>query len=219
MMRFARIVSCVLFGLLAVAARSQAQTPGASDTSKFYVEFNGGAALGNRSSGFFGGEAGYRIAGPIAVFAEGGHMAKVGSDGLDSKAKTLADAVGATSDAFYKVNYFDAGVRYSPDVNLGSVHPYLSLGYGVASVTAQTTFFVNGSAVPPESLGIVFGSDLEGTETKGFLMFGGGVSYTFGKRYFIDGSFRYGHIMPKSEIENDTGVNTVRASIGVGVTF
>ena len=79
MMRFARVVSCVLFGLFAFAARGQAQTsqaptPGASDTSKFYVEFNGGATLGHRSSGFYGGEGGYHITGPFAVFAEVGHM-------------------------------------------------------------------------------------------------------------------------------------------------
>src|SRR5262245_36684784 len=98
MMRFARVVSCVLFGLLALAARGQAQTPGASDTSKFYVEFNGGATLGHRSSGFYGGEGGYHITGPFAVFAEVGHMAEVGTDALDAKAKSLADAVGATSD-------------------------------------------------------------------------------------------------------------------------
>jgi Outer membrane protein beta-barrel domain len=219
MMRFARVVSCVLFGLLALAARGQAQTPGASDTSKFYVEFDTGASLGHKSSGFFGGEAGYRITGPIAVFAEGGHIGTVGTSALDAKAKKIADAVGATSDASYSINYFDAGIRFTPDMVLGAVHPYLAVGFGAASVTAQTTFFVNGAAVPPESLGIQTGSDLDGAETKGFFTFGGGVTYVFGKRYFVDGSFRYGYVMSKSTIENDSGINTVRASIGVGVTF
>jgi hypothetical protein len=219
MMRFARVVSCALLCLFAFAARGQAQTPGASDTSKFYVEFDTGASLGHKSSGFFGGEAGYRITGPIAVFAEVGHQGNVGTSALDAKAKIVADAVGATADASYRVTYYDFGVRYTPDVTLGTVHPYAILGFGGASVTAQTTFFVNGTAVPPESLGIATGSDLDGTETKGFFMFGGGVTYVFGKRYFVDGSFRYGYVMSKSAIENDSGINTVRASIGVGVTF
>ena len=224
MTRFARVVSCVLFGLFAFAARGQAQTsqaptPGASDTSKFYVEFNGGATLGHRSSGFYGGEGGYHITGPFAVFAEVGHMAQVGTDSLDAKAKSLADAVGATSDAMYKITYFDVGVRYTPDMKLGTVRPYVTAGYGLASVTAQTTFFVNGAAVPPDQLGIQLGSDLDGTENKGFFMFGGGVSYTFGSRYFVDGSFRYGYVLSKSDLENDTGINTMRASIGVGITF
>jgi len=221
MMRFVRVVSCVLFGLLALAARGQAQTqtPVPSETSKFYVEFNGGATLGHRSSGFYGGEGGYHITGPFAVFAEVGHMAEVGTDALDTKAKTIADAVGATSDAMYKITYFDAGVRYTPELKLGMVRPYLTAGYGFANVTAQTTFFVNGTAVPPEQLGIQTGSDLDGTENKGFFMFGGGVTYTFRSRYFVDGSFRYGYVLAKGDLENDSGINTLRASIGVGITF
>jgi hypothetical protein len=219
MMRFARVVSCVLLSLLALSATSEAQTPGASDTSRFYVEFDTGAALSHKSSGFYGGEAGYRIVGPVAVFVEAGHMGKVGSSALDAKANKIADAVGATADANYKITYFDAGIRYTPDMTFGSVHPYLAFGFGAADVTAQTTFSVNGAVVPPESLGIATGSDLDGSETKGFFTFGGGVTYLFGKRYFVDGSFRYGYVMSKSAIENDSGINTVRASIGVGVTF
>jgi opacity protein-like surface antigen len=205
--------------LLCLAARGQAQTSGASDTSKFYVEFDTGASLGHRSSGFFGGEAGYRITGPYAVFVEGGYMPNVGTSALDEKAKTIADFVGATSDARYKIGYFDAGLRYTPSAMLGTVHPYLAVGFGFANVNAQTTFFVNGAAVPPESLGIATGSDLEGSEIKGLFTVGGGVTYPFGKRYFVDGSFRYGYVMSKGSIENDTGINTFRLSIGAGVAF
>jgi len=218
MMRFARVVSCVLFSLLAVTTRSQAQTPGASDTSKFYVEFDTGASLGHKSSGFYGGEAGYRVWNSVSVFAEVGHQGNVGTSALDAKAKTVADAVGATSDASYKVTYYDFGVRYV--FNAGStVHPYGIVGFGGASVTAQTNFIVNGTVVPPESLGIQTGSDLDGTVTKGYFMLGGGVTYPFGKRYFVDGSFRYGYVMKSGDIDNDSGISTVRASIGIGVTF
>ncbi|HEY7285204.1 MAG TPA: outer membrane beta-barrel protein [Vicinamibacterales bacterium] len=219
MMRFARVVSCVLFGLLAMSARGQAQTPGASDTSKFYVEFETGASLGHKSSGFYGGEAGYRVWRNVAVFAEVGHQGNVGTSDLDAKAKTVADAVGATSDASYKITYYDFGARYTPEITFGMVHPYAIVGFGGASVTAQTNFIVNGSVVPPESLGIQTGSDLDGTVNKGYFMIGGGVTYAFGKRYFVDGSFRYGYVMKSSEIDSDSGISTVRASIGVGVTF
>jgi len=219
MMRFARVVSCVLFALLAMAASGQAQTPAASDSSKFYAEFETGASLGHKSSGFYGGEAGYRIWNSLAVFAEVGHQGNVGTSALDAKAKTIADAVGATSDASYKVTYYDFGVRYVPNVTLKMLHPYAMLGFGGASVTAQTNFIVNGTVVPPESLGIQTGADLDGTVTKGYFMLGGGVTYPFGKRYFVDGSFRYGYVMKSSDIDNDTGISTVRASIGVGLTF
>ncbi len=93
------------------------------------------------------------------------------------------------------------------------------VGFVGASVTAQTNFIVNGTVGPPESLGIQTGADLDGTVTKGYFMLGGGVTYPFGKRYFVDGSFRYGYVMKSSDIENDSGISTVRASIGVGLTF
>src|SRR5262245_20997917 len=219
MMRFARVVSCVLFGLLLMAANGQAQTPGASDSSKFYAEFETGASLGHKSSGFFGGEAGYRIWDKLAVFAEVGHQGNVGTSALDAKAKNIADAVGATSDASYKVTYYDFGVRYVPTVTLKMLHPYAMVGFGGASVTAQTNFIGNGTLVPPQSVGIQTGADLDGTVTKGYFMLGGGVTYPFGKRYFVDGSFRYGYVMKSGDIENDSGISTVRASIGVGLTF
>jgi hypothetical protein len=225
MMRFARVVSCVLFGLLTMAASGQAQTPGAPDSSKFYAEFEAGASLGHKSSGFYGGEAGYRIWdsqswGSFAVFAEVGHQGNVGTSALDAKATAIADAAGADSaDASYKITYYDFGVRYVPKQMIKMLHPYGILGFGGASVTAQTNFVVNGTVVPPESLGIQTGADLDGTVTKGYFMVGGGVTYPFQKRYFVDGSFRYGYVMKSSDIENDSGISTVRFSIGVGLTF
>jgi hypothetical protein len=211
-------VSCVAICLLALAARGQAQTQAPTDTSRLYVEFTGGATLGHKSSGSVGGEIGYQITGPYFVFFEGGHMGNVGTSDLDARAKTIGDAVGATASASLKINYFDAGIRYNPKVMLSMFHPYLALGFGAAPVKVQTSLAVNGTVVPPESLGVQFGSDLGGTETKGFMMIGGGVNYPFAKRYFADGSIRYGRVFAKtSVIENDTGINTLRVQFGIGV--
>ncbi|HEV3062516.1 MAG TPA: outer membrane beta-barrel protein [Vicinamibacterales bacterium] len=218
MKRFARVVSCVAVCLLFVSARGQAQTQDPSDTSRFYVEFTGGATLGHKSSGSVGGEIGYQVTGPYFVFFEGGHMANVGTTDLDARAKTIGDAVGATASASLKINYFDAGIRYNPKVMLSVLHPYLALGFGAAAVKVQTSLAVNGTVVPPESLGVQFGSDLNGTTTKGFMMIGGGVNYPFAKRYFVDGSIRYGRVFARtSAIENDTGINTLRVQFGLGV--
>jgi opacity protein-like surface antigen len=221
MMRFARIVSYVVIGLLAAAPRGQAQ-PASSDTSRFYVEFTGGANLGHTSSGTLGAEGGYRISGPFIVFFEAGHIFNVGTNDLDARAKVIGDAVGATANASYKINYYDGGLRYNLDLMLmkGMLEPYALVGFGGTMVRAETTLSVNGTVVPPESLGVQFGDDLNGSVGKVFITFGGGVNYAIAKRYFADASLRYGRIFPKTDvIEGDTGINTFRIQFGVGVRF
>src|SRR5262249_33074451 len=106
MMRFARAVSCAVIGLLAVAVPVRAQTRAGSGDSRYYGEINGGATFGHKSSGSIGAEGGVHITGPYTVFVEGGHMANVGTQALDDRAALIANAVGATSSASYKVNYF-----------------------------------------------------------------------------------------------------------------
>ena len=221
MVRFARVLSYAVIGLLAVAARVQAQAAPVLDTSRFYAEFTGGANFGHTSSGTLGAEGGYRIKGPWQVFFEAGHMFTVGSSDLDARAQTIGNAVGATTSASYKISYYDGGVRYNPQVAFRNMfEPYLELGFGGATVTAQTTFVVNGTVVPPESLGVQLGEDLSGTVGKGFIMFGGGATYAFATRYFADGSLRYGRVLARtSVIENDTGINTLRLQFGVGIRF
>ena len=221
MVRFARVLSYAVIGLLAVAARVQAQAAPVLDTSRFYAEFTGGANFGHTSSGTLGAEGGYRIKGPWQVFFEAGHMFTVGSSDLDARAQTIGNAVGATTSAAYKISYYDGGVRYNPQIKFRNMfEPYLELGFGGATVTAQTTFVVNGTVVPPESLGVQLGEDLSGTVGKGFIMFGGGATYAFATRYFADGSLRYGRVLARtSVIENDTGINTLRLQFGVGIRF
>ena len=221
MVRFARVLSYAVIGLLAVAARVQAQAAPVLDTSRFYAEFTGGANFGHTSSGTLGAEGGYRIKGPWQVFFEAGHMFTVGSSDLDARAQTIGNAVGATTSASYKISYYDGGVRYNPQILFRNMfEPYLELGFGGATVTAQTTFVVNGTVVPPESLGVQLGEDLSGTVGKGFIMFGGGANYAFAGRYFADGRLRYGHVLARtSVIENDTGINTLRLQFGVGIRF
>lgn len=148
-------------------------------------------------------------------------MFTVGSSDLDARAQTIGNAVGATTSASYKISYYDGGVRYNPQILFRNMfEPYLELGFGGATVTAQTTFAVNGTVVPPESLGVQLGEDLSGTVGKGFIMFGGGATYAFATRYFADGSLRYGHVLARtSVIENDTGINTLRLQFGVGIRF
>lgn len=219
MMRFARVVPCVLIGVLAVAAPGRAQTAAGSDASRYYVEIDGGATFGHKSSGSIGAEFGYKLSGPYAVFFEGGRMMNVGTSALDQRAEPIANAVGATFSASYKANYFDGGIRYSPNRMLKMFHPYLALGVGLAQVNADTEFAVNGTTVPPESLGILLGDDLGGTVNKAILTLGGGVTYELAPRYFVDGTYRYGRIFASGALEDDKGISTSRLQIGFGVRF
>lgn len=218
MMRFARVASFVVIGLVALTVPSQAQTATAMD-SRYYAGVDFGATFGHKSSGFFGAEAGARITGPLAVFVEGGQMRNVGTEDLDQRALKIANAVGATASAAYRLNYVDLGIRFSPSMPW-TLHPYLVFGAGIAEVRATTALAVNGTTVPPESLGVQFGNDLNGTARKPFITVGGGVTYPLMKRLYLDGSFRYGRAIANADQgATDTGINTQRLQLGVGVRF
>lgn len=221
MMRLARVVSFVVIALVGLSARGQAQTSSAGTTpdSRFYAGVDFGATFGHKSSGFVGGEAGARLMGPFEVFVEGGQMKNVGTSDLDARAQKIANAVGATVSAAYKVNYFDAGIRFSPKMPW-MLHPYLALGAGIAEVKARTELAVNGTTVPPETLGVRFGNDLNGTSRKALVTFGLGVTYPIMNRLYLDVSYRYGRaIANPDEGATDSGINTNRAQLGFGVRF
>ena len=218
MMRVVRVVSCALMVALACAAPSAAQTS-TSDDSRVYAGVSFGATFGHKSSGSVGAEVGGMLTGPVGIFLEGGRMMNVGTESLDTRATRIANAVGATASASYKVNYFAVGVRIAPDYAL-RFRPYFVVGGGLAQVKAETALAVNGTTVPPESLGVQFGSDLNGSEKKGYFTLGGGVFYPIMNRFFVDGSYRDGRVGKKtSEIENDEGINTNRLQLVVGVRF
>lgn len=220
MMRIARVLP-MLFGMtFSTAALLHAQTAAPTDT-RAYAEIDVAATLGHKSDAAVGVEAGYRIRPRFDVFFEGGHIGNAASADLDQRATTIANAVGASASTVAKVNYFDVGVRYHWPV-AGRFHPYLAMGIGAAGVKNETTLSVNGTAVPAEDLGVLFGSDLNGHETSGFFMFGGGATAPFGKRYFGDLSYRYGRVFQKSDSGGNVvidGINTHRVQIGVGVRF
>ena len=222
-MRFARVVPSILIGVLAVAEPARAQSAQAGpDTSRYYAEINVGATFGHKSSGSIGAEGGYKLSGPYTIYFEGGRMMNVGTSHLDDRARAIADAVGASFSASYKVSYFDGGLRYAVPRTfrmLRMLDPYLTIGAGLAHVRADTEFAVNGTTVPPGSLGILLGDDLGGSVNKAILTVGGGVTYDLARRYFVDGTYRYGHIFSSNALVEDKGINTSRLQIGFGVRF
>jgi opacity protein-like surface antigen len=221
MMRCARVATLWLVGFLCAGAVSaQTQPPPAGSDYPFYGEFAVGTTFGHKSGGVFGGEVGWRMTSDFDILVEGGHMGNVGSSDLDARAQTIANAVNATFSAAYHINYVDAGIRYRILTPKPNVHPYVMVGIGMAQVTAETVLSINGTAVPPDQAGVTFGSDLSGTTHKVMFVFGGGATWAFHERAFADFSYRYGRIMPDtSTIPDDTGINTQRLQVAIGVRF
>jgi opacity protein-like surface antigen len=217
MKRCARVAMIVsLFASLCLgASRAQAQT---APDSRLSIEITGGPTLGHKSAGFIAGEFGWRLNEKIDVFVEGGHMGNVGTSALDDHADIIANALGlAVGSTGIKVNHFDAGIRFNITPPSPKVHPYVLLGIGFASTTTETTFTLNGTAVDP---GIPLGGDLSGSNNKTILLFGGGITYPFGRSYFADFGYRFGGILSKvSDIENDITIKTQRIVFGAGVRF
>lgn len=218
MIRIVRVAALVLAAALCGPAAALAQS-GPSDTSPFYAQFDVAATLGHKSSGAVGGEGGYRVKPYLDAFLEAGHIGNAASADLEAGANTIANNVGATASSVSKVTYFDLGVRYHRMVT-PTIQWYGALGLGAAKVSNETTFSVNGTVFPPEALGIS-GSDLNGHETKTFLMLGGGATMTFGRRYFGDLSYRFGGVLGASNQVTGNGytLKTNRIQLGIGMRF
>jgi opacity protein-like surface antigen len=220
MKRCARVAIVPLVAALWLgASRAQAQSaPPASSDSRMSVEITGGPTLGHKSAGFVAGEFGWRLNEKLDVFVEAGHMGNVGTSALDDHASIIANALGlAVGSTAIKVNHVDAGIRFNITPPSPKLHPYVLLGVGFASATTETTFTQNGTVVDP---GIPLGGDLSGSNNKTIVLFGGGITYPFGKNYFADFGYRFGGILSKvSDIENDITIKTQRIVFGVGVRF
>lgn len=213
MMRCARVVTVLMVLMLGAATTSRAQT---TDTGPNFADVNIAATLGHKSDMAFGGEFGREVVPNIDVFIEAGHMGNVATSDLEARALLIADAIGATVNTIAKANFFDVGARYrfSP---YGMWRPYVALGIGAAWVRPEVSFNANGQDLTPL---VSLGADLSGTTVKPMLMLGGGAAVNVASRYFVDLSYRYGHIFAKSgTIENDVAIKTQRIQAGFGVRF
>jgi opacity protein-like surface antigen len=211
------VVCLATLGLGVRAAQAQA-APALGPDSKMYAEFNFGPTLGHKSDLFIGGEAGLKLTPVLDVFVEGGHMGNVGSSDLDDRATIIANHLGGTASTAFKVNYFDAGIRYNIDAT-PTIHPYAMAGIGVAHVTTEVAFTVNGTVIDPSTV-VQLGSDLSGSLDKLMIVVGFGVRVPFKTRYFGDLGYRYGAILPNTDnFETDSTIHTQRIVLGAGIRF
>jgi hypothetical protein len=208
--------------LTATARMAQAQAPTPSpEGQRFYAEAAAAATLGNKSDKAFDVEFGYRLTNAFTVFVEGGHMGNVATADLDARAQRIATFIKGTSGAVQKANFFDIGVTYRLPPLKWNLQPYVGFGVGAAKVSNEVSFVVNGSDVTSQLLdtyGVELGNDLADSLTKPFFTIPIGVRYTVLKRYFIDGSYRYGRIAARtSQIDQDVAISAQRVQIGFGV--
>lgn len=220
MKRFACVAAVCLVATLGVGTVSaQAQTPSSRSDSRVYVDVNFGPTLGHKSDTFVGGEAGLRLIGGLHVFIEGSHMGNVATTEMDDRATIIANFLGGTATAAFKVNHGAAGLRYNIDAS-PLVHPYVLGAAGIAQVKTDVAFNVNGTVVDPAARGVQLGGDLSGSLNKTIIVAGFGVNVTFATRFFADLGYRYGRILAKTEsFETDKAIPTQRVVLGVGVRF
>jgi len=217
MKRFAGVAVVCLVAILGPGLGA-AQAQSVPD-QKMYGEFNFGPTLGHQSSGFLGGDFGYRLTPGLDIVAEVSHMANVGTSDLDNRATVIANALGGTASSAFKVTEFSAGVRYRIPIT-SRFEPYVLAEFGVAHVNTEVEFSVNGTPIDPSTVGVQLGADLSGSLNKPIFVVGFGVNRAFKSRYFVDLGYRFGEIFPnKDAFETDTGIPTQRIILGVGIRF
>jgi opacity protein-like surface antigen len=224
-----KLMPCVALALL-MAASAQAQTtirepvpqtqvPPPHPDPSAAVAFTSGASFGYASS--LGGEASKRLSPDVDLIVAGAHVWNLTPADVAVRARTIANAVGATAATTVHANVLDAGVRvYLPQLAARYVQPYALAGGGVAFMQTATAFAINGSATNANTLGIQLGPDLSGTTIKPSLLVGGGAVVKPSRRVFVDLGFRYDRIFARpSQIPRDQALNAVRLQIGAGVRF
>ena len=218
MKRFASVAAVCLVVTLGIGVRSaHAQAAPAAD-SQMYAEINFGPTLGHKSDAFVGGEFGYRLTETLDLFVEGGHMGNVATTDLDDRAAIIANHLGGTASTAFKVNHFDVGVRYRID-GTPMIHPYVLGAIGVAHVSTEVAFSVNGTVIDPSST-VQVGSDLSGSLNKTMIVIGFGINVPFKTRFFGDLGYRYGAILAKTDnFETDKTISTQRIVLGAGIRF
>jgi opacity protein-like surface antigen len=192
----------------------------AQSLSKGYVEGVAQSAFGNVTSQSYGVEVGVSIATSIQVFGEVGFTKDTAPASLGSSAQTIADYLSRTQNnvaftAAQPVTFGVAGLRF-PFATESKLEPYVLAGGGVAQVKKDVTFTIGGTDVTNNltQYGVVLGTDLSGSETKGMLSFGAGLVWPVWQKLIVDFQYRYGRVFTSGE-----GLNLNRAGVGIGVRF
>jgi opacity protein-like surface antigen len=206
----------VVFGTFALAGAASAQAPAAAQT-KGYVEGVAQSAFGNVTSQSYGGEIGVNIKPNLQVFVEAGRVGNAAPSTLGASAQLIAGYLGTgfTVTAKEPITFGVGGVRYLIPSS-SKLQPYVMVGGGAASVKKNVVFSNGGTDVTGtlSQYGVVLGSDLSGSETKGMLSLGAGATWPVGQMFVVDFQYRFGRVFA-----SDGGINVNRVGIGIGIRF
>jgi opacity protein-like surface antigen len=147
-------------------------------------------------------------------------MTNVTTSGTETAAATIGSYLGtlgkgsATWSVKTPANYVAVGARYLFPMS-GKFEPYAAATLGIANVSKQVTFSLNGADVSGSlpSLGVQLGKDLDGKTNNALFMLGGGVRMPFGA-VVADVGVRYGRIFTAP-----AGTNLFRLHAAVGYRF
>jgi opacity protein-like surface antigen len=202
-----------------MAAAAGAQTAAAT-ADRGYAEVVAESAFSNVTSQSYGAEFGVTVQPALQVFGSFGNMRNVATAELSASTLTIAGALsqlqtGSVSfTAKEPATFFVGGVRYRFAVASTNLKPYVSGGVGIASVTKDVTFFINGSdasSTLPQY--VTLGTDVSGSESKLMFTLGGGVVWPAWRQLIVDLHYVYSHI------STDTAISVSRAGVGLGVRF
>jgi opacity protein-like surface antigen len=213
-----RRISTLTVGLMIVASAAIAQTTTAV-ADRGYVEGLAESAFGNVTSQSFGAEVGVTVRSDLQVFGSFGRVRDVATSEIGAAAQTIAQALsqlqsGAVSYSVKEpVTFVVGGVRYRFRTTT-MLKPYVTGGIGVASVTKDVKFQINGtdaSSTLPQF--VTLGTDVNGDESKLMFTLGAGVVWPAWRQLIVDLRYQYGRIA------TDTAITVNRAGVGIGVRF
>jgi opacity protein-like surface antigen len=217
MKRFGQVMIGMLFTTMWSAGAVQAQTAG-----PWSAQIDAAATFGHSSSTSFGGEIDRRLNQSWDLTFEAGRMGNITSSSTQDRADIIGTQIAATANPVQSAIFYDLGLRYRlmPE---GKWNPYLTAAFGGARIKTETTFSANGADLTADQLAaklVALGADLDGTIMKPLLVIGAGLSLPLGHRYFLDASYRFGRVFPRTgEIDGDKANNTQRVQIGLGIRF
>jgi opacity protein-like surface antigen len=206
-------------GLLTVAATVSAQTAAPAPPDKGYAEAVAASAFSDVTSQSYGAEVGVTVMPKLQVFGSFGQIRNVATSEISASSSTIASALaqlqpGAVSYTVKEpATFVVGGVRFLIPTTW-KVKPYILGGAGVASVSKDVKFFIDGadaSSTLPQY--VTLGSDVSGTESKLMIAVGGGVVWPAWRQLIVDLQYQYNHI------STDTAISVNRAGVGVGVRF
>jgi opacity protein-like surface antigen len=209
-----KISIAAILAWMALTCPAYAQT-----LSKGYVEGVAQSAFGNVTSQSYGVELGVTLKPSVQIFGEVGFTKDTAPASLGTSAQVIANYLSLTQSnvaytAAQPVTFGVAGLRF-PFATTSKLEPYVLVGGGVAQVKKDVTFTIGGTDVTNNltQYGVVLGTDLSGSETKGTLSVGVGVAWPVWQKLVVDFQYRYGRVFTTE------GLNMNRVGVGIGVRF